>query len=234
MQTSILHGKNLEERTALLKMYIKLAANLKEHNNFNGIMMIQAALESAGVHRLKKTWENLSKDKQKLFEDTVSTMSHVKNFGNYRALLQKCQPPSLPYVGTPNEAVVFLPSNPPFYFFFQSGLYMTDLTFMCDGNDDNISKKNSTVKQINVDKRRMLSKSTCLKKKNFFLLTQCFVATAEIKQFQATKYTFEPKADLQSLILLAHGTSLQYTEQQLYQLSLQVEPRAKSTTSVTM
>jgi len=174
VQTSILHGKNLEERTALLKMYIKLAANLKEHNNFNGIMMIQAALESAGVHRLKKTWENLSKDKQKLFEDTVSTMSHVKNFGNYRALLQKCQPPSLPYVGTPNEAVVFLPSNPPFYFFFQSGLYMTDLTFMCDGNDDNISKKNSTVKQINVDKRRMLSKSTCLKKKFFFFTHAMF------------------------------------------------------------
>jgi len=45
---------------------------------------------------------------------------------------------------------------------------------MCDGNDDNISKKNSTVKQINVDKRRMLSKSTCLKKKFFFFTHAMF------------------------------------------------------------
>ncbi|ORX66148.1 ras GEF [Linderina pennispora] len=72
--------------------------------NYDAVMAIKAAIFCAAVMRLKSTWALLPKK----FDATDPD----RNYANYRDLLRRSQPPLLPFMG----------------------LYLTDLTFLEDGN----------------------------------------------------------------------------------------------------
>lgn len=58
----------------------------------------------------------LDAKQKKKYEEVQNIMSREKNFQNFRAHLHKADPPCIPYLG----------------------LYLTDLTFIEDGNKDTI------------------------------------------------------------------------------------------------
>ena len=79
-------------------------------------------------------------------------------------------------------------------------MYLTDLTFIEDGNYD------MTNGLINFVKRQQVSQ-----------------VISEIQQYQHTPYCLEPVEELQSWLLSVDG----YSENEMFQRSLEIEPREK-------
>lgn len=110
---SILSGDvPAKTRRNLLKQWIKICEKCHELRNFNSLMTIISALQSVNIMRLKKTWELLSPRYMALFNELKNMMSVEKNYGQYRAMLRTNEIPTIPYLG----------------------LYLTDLTFVTEGN----------------------------------------------------------------------------------------------------
>lgn len=97
-------------------------------NNFNTVMSILAGLNSAPVHRLKRTFDLLSTRVHGLLETLRNLMSTTKNFSVYRDALHKASPPLIPFLG----------------------FFLTDLTFIEDGNANFVK---SDPKLINFSKQ---------------------------------------------------------------------------------
>lgn len=97
-------------------------------------MAIIAALESASIARMKKSWEALDNSHVKSFQDLKLTMSAEGSYKNFRNILKTESPPAIPYIG----------------------VYLGDLTFIEDGNPDLIMSEEKEL--INLLKMKMLSK----------------------------------------------------------------------------
>lgn len=99
-------------RRNVLKQWIKIAEKCYELRNLNSLMTIISALQSVNIMRLKKTWELLSPRYHVIFNELKTVVAVDKNYAAYRAVLRNHEIPTLPYLG----------------------LYLTDLTFVNEGN----------------------------------------------------------------------------------------------------
>jgi hypothetical protein len=116
VMTSLLEEKDVSKRRQLLKFFIQLALHLLKLQNFNGVMEVMCALNHSCIHRLKETWKSVHNDIH-LLEDHVRLQTFIdseKNFRNMRNMVRTLQPPCIPYLG----------------------LYLSDLTFIQEGNPD--------------------------------------------------------------------------------------------------
>jgi len=122
----------------------------------------------------------VSSGKSKLFEELLELMSPDSNYTKFRNELHfNIQPPCVPYLG----------------------VFLTDLTFLEDGNPDVLPGGSL----INFDKRRRVA--TVIK---------------EIKQYQQTPYCFSAVPIIKGF-LLAGGEYVD--ENKCYKLSCELEPR---------
>ena len=103
-------------------------------------------------------------------------MSHEGSYRAYREILHHCDPPTIPYLGT----------------------YLTDLTFIEDGNPDMDGPL------VNIDKRYKVA-----------------AVIGEIHQYQRIGYQLEPHPAAQ--YFLQHLECVD--EEEAYRISLKVEPR---------
>lgn len=130
--TTIVTETDYRKRVNTLKLILDTADHCKRLNNFNGVMEIVSGLNSSACFRLRKTWGAIGKAYEQKFEDLKELVSRDKNFGNFREYLKnKISPPSIPYMG----------------------VYLTDLTFIEDGNPDKTPEG-----LINFEKRRHVAK----------------------------------------------------------------------------
>ncbi|EPY52023.1 guanyl-nucleotide exchange factor Ste6 [Schizosaccharomyces cryophilus OY26] len=127
---TIVRERDLRKRTHFLSFFIQVSHCLFKYNNFASLFSIISALNSAPVHRLKRTWSNLSNKYSILFDSLNSLTDTSKNFSQYRECLERCSLPCVPFLG----------------------VYFTDLTFLKSGNKD--TNKNL----INFDKRMKAAK----------------------------------------------------------------------------
>lgn len=102
----------IKTRQKLLKHWIKVAERSFELHNFNSLMTIISALQSVNIMRLRKTWEGLSARHITSFTRLKTLLSMEKNYSNYRTELRNISLPCVPFLG----------------------LYLTDLTFVGEGN----------------------------------------------------------------------------------------------------
>jgi son of sevenless-like protein len=114
----------------------------------------------------------------KLFDELVELLSPTSNYTNLRNYLKKSiSPPCIPYIG----------------------VYLTDLTFLEDGNTDLLGNL------INFDKRRRIA-----------------TVISDIKQYQQAKYALAHEPVLREFVLkISEG----FDENKCYKESLRVEPR---------
>jgi hypothetical protein len=105
---------DVKRRAAIIKHWIKVCSKCMSLNNYSSMYNIFCALESTSIQRLNKTWPLLSHK----YKETMDNLRHLtdvaRNHAVYRAELRQRVPPCLPFMG----------------------LYLTDLTFVDEGNLD--------------------------------------------------------------------------------------------------
>jgi len=174
--STIVKLPDIKERAEAIEIFIDIADKLWDLNNFNGMFAVTAGLGMSGVYRLKKSWAVVNEESLKTFERLKEFMSGKAAFAAIRGRIKQVKPPCIPYIG----------------------IYLTDLTFIEDGNPKTINGK------IN------------------FFRSACFASVIrDMQTYQNEKYLFFEVKELKEALL-----SLQIlNEKDMYDQSLIVEPK---------
>jgi son of sevenless-like protein len=93
-------------------------------------MEIVAGLNNSAVHRLRNTFAALPQKTTALLTELEDLLQQKGNYQKLRTAIHNCTPPCIPYLG----------------------IYLTDLTFIEDGNKDN-----NEMGLINFTKRKQIA-----------------------------------------------------------------------------
>jgi RasGEF domain/RasGEF N-terminal motif len=175
----------VKERLRLIAKIAKIVEHLMALNNFNALTAILAGLDNAAVYRMKHTRDSVPRDQQALFQSVRDLMSHDSSYALYRQRLHNVDPPCVPFIG----------------------VFLTDLTFIEEGNADNTKQG-----LINFAKRGRIYK-----------------AIEEIQQYQQISYA--------SLKLVDHiawffAELPANNDEELYAISLELEPRGADRSAI--
>eukprot|EP01087_Luapelamoeba_hula_P024732 TRINITY_DN951_c0_g1_i2.p1 TRINITY_DN951_c0_g1~~TRINITY_DN951_c0_g1_i2.p1 ORF type:complete len:1420 (+),score=271.34 TRINITY_DN951_c0_g1_i2:114-4373(+) len=177
--TEIVKETNIRRRADMLNHIIMIAVGCEKLNNYNAMMEIVSSLQCSSIYRLRHTWGMLPKGTLKAYEQIQALMSREKNFKVFREHLHSVDPPCIPYLG----------------------VYLTDLTFIEDANNDYLS---DSQKLINFDKRRKIS-----------------LVIREIQQYQQAPYCLEALPVIRDYLL----NSEFWGENETFDASLKLEPK---------
>lgn len=129
--TSIVSHRLLSERTTVIRFILHLIEELLRLNNYMSASALIVGLNTIPVSRLKHSFGQLKRKDQKMMEQYNQLMDPTHSYRNYRTALRAASPPSIPYIG----------------------LYLSDLTFIHEGNPDYIDEAQSI---INFDKQMLV------------------------------------------------------------------------------
>jgi len=169
--------RDVHKRANIVRKVLHLIEEAQRINNFFAVFELSAGLNCSAVNRLKLTWEEISKDKISP-EKVMALTSPQSNFSAYRTALRNAPVPVIPYLGQ----------------------YLSDLTFIEDGNSDTLENG-----YVNFEKCTMVAN-----------------AILNMKQFQDSPYNLAPIERVQQWI----STWEAKTEKEIFDLSLIAEPRA--------
>ncbi len=174
--SEIVLEQDLKKRAKKLDRCIQIAEECRKLHNYNAVFEIIASIQTVAVHRLKNTWAVLQTKSKNMYTYLYNLISRDGNFRNIRNAVVTSKPPVLPYIG----------------------LYLTDLTFIEDGNESMIQNR------INFTKRRKLAN-----------------LIRNLQSYQNTPYSLQPVSELQNIMKEMNPLG----EQELYEESLLREPR---------
>lgn len=187
---------------------------MRNMNNFNGVMLVLSALNNSAVRRLKSNWEALPKSIRSTFVSLQDLLDPDDNFLNLRNALKTAESPVIPFMG----------------------LYLTQMTYI-DENDD---KRDGL---INFNKLNLFGTSLSFSREKHTLTMPTGKVLLELKKFQTGEYPFKPipsiqnyflkKVDISDLtpsraskrITKGYGKMRWWDEKEVYQQSLVVKPR---------
>lgn len=182
--TSILQEQTPKDRAEVMSHFIDVAIECKELHNFNACMEIISGLQSSSIYRLHMTWPLIRKEKNKALNEIKALMTREGNFQAFRDHLHRVDPPSIPYLG----------------------VFLTDLTFLEDGNKDFVVGEGDT-SLINFTKRHKISH-----------------VIREIRQYQQMPYCLQHIKFIGDYLLKAEYME----EDECYKLSVEMEPKASA------
>ncbi|EDQ91945.1 uncharacterized protein MONBRDRAFT_14402 [Monosiga brevicollis MX1] len=134
----IVETANLNERVDLISMIVEILKELRSLNNFNGMMEVVSALNSAAVRRLNHAWAEVNPRRRALFDECVEQLMGGTNYSRLRQAIEHAPAPKIPFFG----------------------MYLTDMTFIEEGSSDTIPSPLGGVPLINFSKRRLLARTT--------------------------------------------------------------------------
>jgi son of sevenless len=135
IQAVILNEQDVKIRQSLVMKFLEIAKICRSEvcYNFTTVNQITAALNTAAVYRLKKTFEILKNDDMKTFEN-LSNLFSKPPYNELRAALKDTAGyPTVPFIG----------------------VYLTELTFIEEGNPDFTAVGDK--KLVNFFKRRLFA-----------------------------------------------------------------------------
>ena len=154
--SEIVQTAKLTRRTQIMRYFVLVASELEKINNFDTLMVIISALNSAPILRLKKTIEGIPKEERVEKARLQEVMAHSGNYRNYRLAFSKV-----------------VRGKPKFPYF---ALLLSDLTFLDEGNPDTIIGEKSkegmfmneseSVKLVNIEKRSLMTKTLSILKQS--------------------------------------------------------------------
>lgn len=174
--TLILAQKTAAARAVMWSRFVVIGDALLRLNNFNSLLAILSVFNVSSINRLRETKRLLPNPMSKWIEAQMKLMNSAGSYHNYRESIRMVDPPLVPYLG----------------------VYLTDLTFIEDGNQNFLDGL------INFKKRQMVYK-----------------IIADIQLYQQDKYDISPNPNILSFL-----SKLDFKdENDLYKLSLIREPR---------
>ncbi|XP_043939472.1 ral guanine nucleotide dissociation stimulator-like 2 isoform X2 [Protopterus annectens] len=78
-----------QQRARIFEKWIKVAEECRALKNFSSLFAIISALQSNPIHRLKKTWDETSRESVRSYEDLAEIFSEKDNYSQSRELLIK-------------------------------------------------------------------------------------------------------------------------------------------------
>ncbi|KTW29649.1 hypothetical protein T552_00858 [Pneumocystis carinii B80] len=180
---TILSQTEVKKRVHFLKHFINIADKCRCLNNFSTVTSIISGINSAPIHRLKRTWELATKKTISTFDSLNKMMDSTKNFSEYREILRLINPPCVPFLG----------------------VYLTDLTFIEDGNPDMIKNSKDLI--------------------NFSKRIKTAEIIREIQRYQSISYSFQVVPEIQSYLLECLEGMDKLND--MYDISLGIEPRER-------
>lgn len=82
---TIVETPNLQERADVIMYFLEVLRELRELKNFNGVMELVSALQTATITRLTFTFAELSSKRLKVLEECADQMSQERNFKRVRS-----------------------------------------------------------------------------------------------------------------------------------------------------
>eukprot|EP01028_Stygiella_incarcerata_P009930 TRINITY_DN4917_c0_g1_i1.p1 TRINITY_DN4917_c0_g1~~TRINITY_DN4917_c0_g1_i1.p1 ORF type:complete len:857 (-),score=280.18 TRINITY_DN4917_c0_g1_i1:27-2597(-) len=184
--TQILKCDSLKERKSRIISFVRIAEHLRGLNNFNSLLAIISGLNLSPIHRLRKTFAEIPRRIKDILSQLTDLMDSDGSFKEYREALHHIDPPCVPYVG----------------------LFLTDLTFIEDGNSDFI-ESSSHRQLVNWAKHSLV-----------------YDVLLDVQQYQHTPYNLCRVYQIQRVIAKQFQENID--EDSLYSLSLRREPRNQS------
>jgi len=178
--TMILSQPTNKARRKIYEKFMGISLELRKLNNYHTLMGVIAGMNTSSINRLNTMKNEASSRITKQFKKIEDVMNPRSAFATYRQMLHESSPPIIPYLG----------------------VYLTDLTFIEDGNKDYLDDPGTTI--INFSKRELV-----------------YRVIEEIKQYQQTGYDFKALEPIHTF--LAQLPNL--NEKDLFELSLVREPR---------
>lgn len=93
VQRTIVSEMQLKQRKSLISAFIAIAVRLRELHNFHSLLAVIAALESAAIARLKKSWELVKSTTMKTLQELKAIMSAESSYKAFRSALRSEDPP---------------------------------------------------------------------------------------------------------------------------------------------
>lgn len=178
MVSEILKPESQKQRVDVLAHFIDIAERCRVLNNFNACMEIISGLGDSSIHRLRTHWQELPKKYQTIYDELKTILSSDQSYKSFRAYIKTCQGACIPYLG----------------------MYLTDLTFIEDGNNDKIGDLFNFTKRIFVSN-----------------------VIQEILYYQQSPYVLETVPAIQNYLGTLEDKTLD--KEACYQRSLQIIPR---------
>ncbi len=178
VSTVVVSPERVQDRRGVVLRLYGVAKALFNLGSLNAVLEIISGLNNSAVHRLKRTFDGLSDKVVEEFGAIAEVMSDHKAYKNLRAHISQLRPPCIPYIG----------------------VYLTDLTFIDDGNQ-NYTKDN----KVNLAKAHMYAD-----------------VIRKIQIYQQETYDIKPIPELLSLLLSLETIKDDGT---LFDMSLAREPR---------
>ena len=113
----VLRESAVDARVRAVARILSLIEECQKLNNYFAVFELSGGLNCSAVNRLHRTWDEVARAKlapQKVMAITQPT----KNYTAYRDIVARASPPFIPYLG----------------------LYLSDLTFIEDGNPDTLAE----------------------------------------------------------------------------------------------
>eukprot|EP01087_Luapelamoeba_hula_P009404 TRINITY_DN2421_c0_g1_i5.p1 TRINITY_DN2421_c0_g1~~TRINITY_DN2421_c0_g1_i5.p1 ORF type:complete len:382 (-),score=52.20 TRINITY_DN2421_c0_g1_i5:83-1228(-) len=176
VSTCIIECDRIRIRARVLAKFIRTAEHLRRMNNFDTLTAVVAGMTTSAVYRLKWTSEEVGRQLQTSLKTLEKVMSSAGAFKAYRSNLKNANPPVIPYIG----------------------IFLTDLTFVDDGNPDYSNNL------INFTKRSLVHN-----------------IIAQIQQYQLLPYNYHPIHQIQQYIKKYPILE----ENEMFAKSLELEPR---------
>eukprot|EP01130_Rhizamoeba_saxonica_P010406 TRINITY_DN4262_c0_g1_i2.p1 TRINITY_DN4262_c0_g1~~TRINITY_DN4262_c0_g1_i2.p1 ORF type:complete len:1129 (+),score=235.78 TRINITY_DN4262_c0_g1_i2:21-3407(+) len=195
---SILDPYRVRVRAKRYEFLLRVVEQLRELNNFNTLMLFIGALNNSSILRLKGTKGLVSKRLMEVVEQIETELSNENAFKTYRDTLNRClenKEPCLPYLA----------------------VHLSDITKTGEANDDFITSENSEHLMINMAKLRMLYKSVKL------------LTDIQNRPYQELIDKIlnprDPQVSSSIHMFIRCMESVNTSEEELYNLSLEREPR---------
>ncbi|KAI8097536.1 ras guanine nucleotide exchange factor domain-containing protein [Halteromyces radiatus] len=199
VSNTILGESDAKIRVMVIKFWIKVADACLQLNNFNTLMTIRCALNSASIARLRRTWDSVMRStKYKTMYNTIDCVADSdRNFAMYRKCLKNATAPGLPFLG----------------------IFLSDMVFVDEGNMDH---RTSTTLSSNGNEQS--NHCIIINFDKYMKMTQMLDQT--ITRFQQVPYyKIKEIKEIQRYLLECIEAGNDSNEELIYSRSLEIEPR---------